>query len=126
MIRAPADPDAGFKRCCTLSPRLMGQNGTLAQKLAIIVRHDQAQVDAEENGEVAERLNAPVLKTGVPSPGPWVRIPPSPPFRLFRPCWPPGLGCGMTLSAIKVPLPSRAMRQSPRSARLSRSTARLR
>ena len=30
-------------------------------------------------GEVAERLNAPVLKTGVPSRGPWVRIPPSPP-----------------------------------------------
>ncbi len=31
-------------------------------------------------GEVAERLNAPVLKTGVPARGPWVRIPPSPPI----------------------------------------------
>ena len=30
-------------------------------------------------GGVAERLNAPVLKTGVPSQGPWVRIPPPPP-----------------------------------------------
>ena len=29
-------------------------------------------------GEVAERLNAPVLKTGVASGSPWVRIPPSP------------------------------------------------
>src|SRR5579872_1810332 len=31
-------------------------------------------------GEVAERLNAPVLKTGVPARVPWVRIPPSPPY----------------------------------------------
>ena len=30
-------------------------------------------------GEVAERLNAPVLKTGSSSRGSWVRIPPSPP-----------------------------------------------
>ena len=30
-------------------------------------------------GEVAERLIAPVLKTGVLARGPWVRIPPSPP-----------------------------------------------
>ena len=29
-------------------------------------------------GEVAERLNAPVLKTGVAFGSPWVRIPPSP------------------------------------------------
>ena len=29
-------------------------------------------------GEVAERLNAPVLKTGVSERAPWVRIPPSP------------------------------------------------
>jgi len=28
---------------------------------------------------VAERLNAPVLKTGSPSRGSWVRISPSPP-----------------------------------------------
>ena len=34
---------------------------------------------SDSAGEVAERLNAPVLKTGVPSRGPWVRIPPSPP-----------------------------------------------
>ena len=33
----------------------------------------------EESGEVAERLNAPVLKTGVVAIPPWVRIPPSPP-----------------------------------------------
>ena len=30
-------------------------------------------------GEVAERLNAPVLKTGSSSRGSWVQIPPSPP-----------------------------------------------
>ena len=30
-------------------------------------------------GGVAERLNAPVLKTGSPSRGSWVRIPPPPP-----------------------------------------------
>ena len=30
-------------------------------------------------GGVAERLNAPVLKTGGPSRVPWVRIPPPPP-----------------------------------------------
>jgi hypothetical protein len=36
------------------------------------------------DGEVAERLNAPVLKTGVVAIPPWVRIPPSPPKdRLF-------------------------------------------
>ena len=29
---------------------------------------------------MAERLNAPVLKTGVLSRGPWVRIPPPPPI----------------------------------------------
>ena len=35
-------------------------------------------------GGVAERLNAPVLKTGSPSRGSWVRIPPPPPeFRRF-------------------------------------------
>ena len=34
-------------------------------------------------GGVAERLNAPVLKTGVLSRGPWVRIPPPPPSALF-------------------------------------------
>src|SRR6185503_15226984 len=31
-------------------------------------------------GGVAERLNAPVLKTGSPSRGSWVRIPPPPPY----------------------------------------------
>jgi hypothetical protein len=31
-------------------------------------------------GEVAERLNAPVLKTGKPARVSWVRIPPSPPL----------------------------------------------
>ncbi len=36
-------------------------------------------------GEVAERLNAPVLKTGEPSRAPWVRIPPSPPDRNIDP-----------------------------------------
>jgi hypothetical protein len=65
----------------------MGQSGnkmkTLTPKLAIMVRHNQAQVvDVEDNGEVAERLNAPVLKTGVGAIRPWVRIPPSPPIKI--------------------------------------------
>ncbi len=64
--------------------RLMGQSGnkmeTLAPKLGIIVRQDRAQViDFKENGEVAERLNAPVLKTGAGAIRSRVRISPSPP-----------------------------------------------
>ena len=35
-------------------------------------------------GEVAERLNATVLKTVVGASPPWVRIPPSPPFGLSK------------------------------------------
>jgi hypothetical protein len=35
--------------------------------------------DAEDNGEVAERLNAPVLKTGIGAIRSRVRISPSPP-----------------------------------------------
>jgi hypothetical protein len=46
-----------------------GKNGNKwkhgAPKMGIIVWHNPAQpVDPEDNGEVAERLNAPVLKTG--------------------------------------------------------------
>jgi hypothetical protein len=49
--------------------------------MRIIINHNEAQpVDLEDNGEVAERLNAPVLKTGVGAIRPWVRIPPSPPI----------------------------------------------
>jgi hypothetical protein len=64
--------------------RLMGQSGnkmeTWGPKLEIMAPHNRSQpVDLEENGEVAERLNAPVLKTGVGAIRPWVRIPPSPP-----------------------------------------------
>jgi hypothetical protein len=36
------------------------------------------------SGEVAERLNAPVLKTGVGAIRPWVRIPPSPPIKIGK------------------------------------------
>jgi hypothetical protein len=51
--------------------RLMVQTGnkmeTLASKTEIRVGQNIAQVvDLEDNGEVAERLNAPVLKTGGP------------------------------------------------------------
>ena len=63
------------------------QNGNMEpQKTRIIVPHDRLQlIDLEDNGEVAERLNAPVLKTGVGAIRPWVRIPPSPPnYRAFR------------------------------------------
>jgi hypothetical protein len=35
-------------------------------------------------GEVAERLNAPVLKTGMGASPSWVRIPPSPPFSFIK------------------------------------------
>ena len=65
--------------------RLMMQNGnkleTWASKLETRVEQNRVQViDLKENGEVAERLNAPVLKTGVGAIRPWVRIPPSPPI----------------------------------------------
>jgi hypothetical protein len=40
------------------------------------------------DGEMAERLNAPVLKTGDLSRGPWVRIPLSPPFFKFESVFP--------------------------------------
>jgi hypothetical protein len=48
----------------------MGEGGnnneTRAPKLEIIVSPNTEQpIDLEYNGEVAERLNAPVLKTGV-------------------------------------------------------------
>ena len=36
------------------------------------------------SGEVAERLNAPVLKTGKGASPSWVRIPPSPPSTLTK------------------------------------------
>ena len=54
--------------------RLMGQSGnkmeTWTPEKGIRIRHNVAQaVDAEEIGEVAERLNAPVLKTGSPARG---------------------------------------------------------
>ncbi len=64
--------------------RLMGQSGnkmeTWAPKNGIKLSKNVSQaIDLDDNGEVAERLNAPVLKTGVPSREPRVRISPSPP-----------------------------------------------
>jgi hypothetical protein len=44
----------------------------------------RSAVQRSPAGEVAERLNAPVLKTGSSSRGSWVRIPPSPPSRATR------------------------------------------
>src|SRR5208283_420643 len=52
---------------------MVGQNRELLGQNTAQVFH------YEEHGEVAERLNAPVLKTGVVAIPPWVRIPPSPP-----------------------------------------------
>ena len=48
------------------------QNGNMdTPKMGIIVGPNVLQaVDSEDIGEVAERLNAPVLKTGVPLRGP--------------------------------------------------------
>ena len=52
-----------------------------------------------EAGGLAERLNAPVLKTGKGASPSWVRIPPSPPFNYITLCqiiqnpW-LALGCG--------------------------------
>jgi hypothetical protein len=53
----------------------MGQSGnkmeTCIPEKGIRIRQNEPQaVDVENNGEVAERLNAPVLKTGVPLPEP--------------------------------------------------------
>ena len=64
--------------------RLMGQSGnkmeTLTPETGLEVGQNIRQViDLNDIGEVAERLNAPVLKTGVGAIRPWVRIPPSPP-----------------------------------------------
>jgi hypothetical protein len=55
--------------------RLMGQSGnkmeTLAPEMGSEVGQNIRQVvDLNDIGEVAERLNAPVLKTGVPLRGP--------------------------------------------------------
>ena len=66
--------------------RLMGQSGnkmeTWTPENGIRVGQNVPQaVDLEGNGEVAERLNAPVLKTGVLSRVPRVRISPSPPIK---------------------------------------------
>ena len=44
----------------------------------------QSAVHRAPVGGVAERLNAPVLKTGSPSRGSWVRIPPPPPIPSHR------------------------------------------
>jgi hypothetical protein len=57
----------------------MGQSGnkmeTWVPKTGIMVQFNQAQdTDSADNGEVAERLNAPVLKTGVGAIRPWVLI----------------------------------------------------
>jgi len=65
--------------------RLMGQSGNKLEAWApekgIRIRQNALQaVDPEDNGEVAERLNAPVLKTGVVAIPPRVRISPSPPI----------------------------------------------
>ena len=65
--------------------RLMGQSGnkmeTLTPKTGSEVGQNIRQiVDLSDNGEVAERLNAPVLKTGKASRPSRVRISPSPPI----------------------------------------------
>ena len=54
---------------------------TLTLKSGLHLRQNGAQVDENiQNGEVAERLNAPVLKTGRLSRVSRVRISPSPPI----------------------------------------------
>ena len=49
----------------------------------VYIRGIYFQIDKSFEGEVAERLNATVLKTVDPLRGPWVRIPPSPPFTYY-------------------------------------------
>jgi len=66
--------------------RLMAQSGnkmeTLASKSDIHLLQNTAQVsESTRDGEVAERLNAPVLKTGKLARASGVRISPSPPHR---------------------------------------------
>jgi integrase len=65
--------------------RLMGQSGNKMETLTPKTGFEAGQnirqvVDLNDIGEVAERLNAPVLKTGAPSRGSRVRISPSPPI----------------------------------------------
>jgi hypothetical protein len=52
------------------------------------------------DGWVAERLKAPVLKTGKRESASWVRIPPHPPFsRIFRIAFP---FCGTLMGHLKI------------------------
>jgi hypothetical protein len=70
------------------SARLMGQSGNKMETLTPETRSEVGQnirqvVDFKDIGEVAERLNAPVLKTGIPLRGSRVRISPSPPIEAW-------------------------------------------
>ena len=48
--------------------------------MLILIRFNQLAELSQSCGGVAERLNAPVLKTGMGESPSWVRIPPPPPF----------------------------------------------
>ena len=65
----------------TISPVTMfsrRQVGKPVGRLGWATQAGRRRVRIAFTGEVAERLNAPVLKTGVSERAPWVRIPPSP------------------------------------------------
>ena len=53
---------------------------------ALVAGAKTGRVDVQEYGELAERLNAPVLKTGRASRSSWVRISHSPPELIVN-CW---------------------------------------
>ena len=62
--------------------RPFGRARTTGRKLPAVDSKIPTRGGNTDCGEVAERLIAPVLKTGVPARGPRVRIPPSPPAEL--------------------------------------------
>ena len=74
--RTPARQGEPEGRSCCWDP--IHPSGWTTRGLCTSLRA-RSTVQWTSPGGVAERLNAPVLKTGSPSRGSWVRIPPPPP-----------------------------------------------
>src|SRR5450631_1061752 len=79
VMRAESmSPDAKIAISGTFRGGLPAQRST--QPPRQVKFYEASEAPRRRAGEVAERLNAPVLKTGGPLRGSWVRIPPSPPI----------------------------------------------
>ena len=53
-------------------------------RISALAKRVQFVHKRKQDGQVAERFKAPVLKTGVRETVPWVRIPPCPPLRFCK------------------------------------------